>query len=426
MICHTKRKKKKIENQRKFHFQFEYFCEKFAKKKLNVDERLTWFCIVIVSRCLCNSIIFDSSNMAAIFFESGTRTLFNLLLGLLMSPSSRPRWLSSSFNAFRGGVASEAAAKIAESSVVLLLDLVSGCGLSGMGWKVWLLLLDLVSLYRISSCFWLSAYFSCSSRSALVWCRSLIWSWSLDSLILFARISASKSPILSIKWSRSFLNICTSSLRIKFIWLWNADDAVVDDLPVANFWSLSSAVREVRLCITSSKFHSSLSELLLGSEVRRAVNALEMLLPYAKKIKIKRRDLCVRLDRVQLDLIKKFFSSLPTLSRERSVRTISMLTWTPADPAVDEALCASFEELVSVEKPESCMTLPLPSPLFGSFLPLCELLRLRVSSDDVWIISTPLPPLLLLPSLLPLLLKLLLLLFSLRRTRIPGSHSRLH
>lgn len=93
-----------------------------------------------------------------------------------------------------------------------------------------------------------------------------------------------------------------------------------------------------------------------------------------------------------------------------------MLTWAPAEPAVDEALCASFDELVSVEKPESCMTLPLPSPpLFGSFLPLCELLRLLIRSDDDWI--SPAPPLLL-PSLLTLL-------FSLRRTRIPGSHSRL-
>jgi len=42
-----------------------------------------------------------------------------------------------------------------------------------------------------------------------------------------------------------------------------------------------------------------------------------------------------------------------------------------------------LEELVSVEKPESCTTLPLLfSPLFGSFLPLCELLRLRVSDED--------------------------------------------
>lgn len=52
-------------------------------------------------------------------------------------------------------------------------------------------------------------------------------------------------------------------------------------------------------------------------------------------------------------------------------------------PFVDEALCPSFDELVSVEKPESCTTLPLLfSPLFGSFLPLCELLRLRVSDDE--------------------------------------------
>lgn len=55
-----------------------------------------------------------------------------------------------------------------------------------------------------------------------------------------------------------------------------------------------------------------------------------------------------------------------------------------APPVVDEALCVSLDEDVSVEKPESCMTtLPLlPSPLFGSFLPLCELLLLRISDDD--------------------------------------------
>lgn len=52
------------------------------------------------------------------------------------------------------------------------------------------------------------------------------------------------------------------------------------------------------------------------------------------------------------------------------------------------------------------MTLPLfASPLFGSFLPLCELLRLRTNEDEV--------------------ISLLSFWFSLRRTRIPGSHSRL-
>lgn len=58
----------------------------------------------------------------------------------------------------------------------------------------------------------------------------------------------------------------------------------------------------------------------------------------------------------------------------------------PVDvPVVDEALWVSLDEDVSVEKPESCITtlLPLlPSPLFGSFLPLCELLLLRISDDD--------------------------------------------
>lgn len=51
-------------------------------------------------------------------------------------------------------------------------------------------------------------------------------------------------------------------------------------------------------------------------------------------------------------------------------------------PFVDEALWPSFDELVSVEKPESCTTLPLFSPLFGSFFPLWELLRLRVNEDE--------------------------------------------
>lgn len=62
------------------------------------------------------------------------------------------------------------------------------------------------------------------------------------------------------------------------------------------------------------------------------------------------------------------------------------MTWprlTVIAPLVEEALWPSLEELVSVEKPESWTTLPLLfSPLFGSFLPLCELLRLRVSDED--------------------------------------------
>ena len=92
-------------------------------------QRLTWFCTVIVSRCLCNSTIFVSSNMAAIFFESGTRTLFSLLLGLLISPSSLPSWFSSSFNCFDVLGADE----IAESSTLDVLR--SFCGLLGMDWK---------------------------------------------------------------------------------------------------------------------------------------------------------------------------------------------------------------------------------------------------------------------------------------------------
>ena len=42
-----------------------------------------------------------------------------------------------------------------------------------------------------------------------------------------------------------------------------------------------------------------------------------------------------------------------------------------------------MDELVSVENPESCTTLPLLfSPLLGSFLPLCELLRLRDNEEE--------------------------------------------
>lgn len=85
---------------------------------------------------------------------------------------------------------------------------------------------------------------------------------------------------------------------------------------------------------------------------------------------------------------------------------------------MEEALCPSLEELVSVEKPESCTTLPLLfSPLFGSFLPLCELLLLRVSDDDVG--SAPAPEdaaaVVVDGSLCD----------SLRFMRMPGSHSRL-
>lgn len=75
-------------------------------------------------------------------------------------------------------------------------------------------------------------------------------------------------------------------------------------------------------------------------------------------------------------------------------------------PVVEDALCVSLDELVSVEKPESCTTLPLPSPLFGSFLPLCELLRLLINDDaDI--------------SAFSFCVNFLL-------TLIPGSHSRLH
>lgn len=92
--------------------------------------KLTWFCTVIVSRCRCSSTMFVSSNMAAIFFESGTRTLFSLLLGLLISPSRRPSWFSSSLSCFDVFGADE----IAESSALDVLW--SFCGLIGMGWKV--------------------------------------------------------------------------------------------------------------------------------------------------------------------------------------------------------------------------------------------------------------------------------------------------
>lgn len=53
------------------------------------DKNLTWFWTVIVSRCLCSSTMFVSSNMAAIFFESATRTLLQRS-GELTKPSNRP------------------------------------------------------------------------------------------------------------------------------------------------------------------------------------------------------------------------------------------------------------------------------------------------------------------------------------------------
>lgn len=51
---------------------------------------LTWFCTVMVSRCLCNSTILVSNNMAVIFLESVTRTLL-LRFGVLTKPSNRPK-----------------------------------------------------------------------------------------------------------------------------------------------------------------------------------------------------------------------------------------------------------------------------------------------------------------------------------------------
>lgn len=87
---------------------------------------------------------------------------------------------------------------------------------------------------------------------------------------------------------------------------------------------------------------------------------------------------------------------------------------------MEEALCPSLEELVSVEKPESCTTLPLLfSPLFGSFLPLCELLLLRVSDDDVG--SAPAPE----DAAAVAVVVDGSLCDSLRFMRMPGSHSRL-
>lgn len=107
----------------------------------------------------------------------------------------------------------------------------------------------------------------------------------------------------------------------------------------------------------------------------------------------------------------KFHSSSSVSADGRCTGLVTVLG--PAvdvEPFVEDALCVSFDELVSVEKPESCTTLPLlPSPLFGSFLPLCELLRLRISDDD---------------DVSPTVADSFCT--NLRRTRIPGSHSRLN
>lgn len=213
--------------------------------------------------------MFVSSNMAAIFFESGTRTLFSLLFGLLISPSRRPSWFSSSFSCFGW---------FADSSALDAFR--SFCGFIGMGWKVefgrfltiddmvvasfdelwkyswfkpltnitavqithfnWLLETSRWSFNLFSSYFWLMADFSWSSSSTLVCCSSISCSWSFDSFILLARNSASISPILSIRWSRSLRNIWTFSLLMKFNWLWN-DEAPADvdwpaTLRLLNFW----------------------------------------------------------------------------------------------------------------------------------------------------------------------------------------------
>lgn len=66
--------------------------------------------------------------MAAIFFESGTRTLFDLFRGLLISPSSRPSLFSSSFCCLDVlGVDERSSALDVWRSL---------CGFTGMGWKV--------------------------------------------------------------------------------------------------------------------------------------------------------------------------------------------------------------------------------------------------------------------------------------------------
>lgn len=239
----------------------------------------------------------------------------------------------------------------------------------------------------VSSSFWLSAVRNCSSRSRLTKFNAFT-----STSIWFVRIrpattSASISANLSSKRSRSFRSVAISSPLMRFNSSWNISDrclllvvSCVAPMYWSSWWwwwwwwcecgllsstsinrkcSISSRSRVLFLCITSNKFHSSSSA---SCDDTRWKPDAELLPP--------------------------------------------MTVVAPA-PFVDVALCVSFDELVSVENPESWITLPLlPSPLFGSFLPLCELLRLRVNEDELWISDVS-------------------LCVSLRRTRIPGSHSRL-
>lgn len=76
----------------------------------------------MVNRCLCNSTIFVSNNMAAIFFESVTRTRL-LRFGELTKPSNRPK-LKSFFNCFcDDDVVVVVVADIGNKSYVLLSPL---------------------------------------------------------------------------------------------------------------------------------------------------------------------------------------------------------------------------------------------------------------------------------------------------------------
>lgn len=425
---------------------------------------LTWFWIVIVSKCRCSSTMFVSSSMAAIFFESGTRTLLRRLPGLLMSPSSLPSWFSSFLSCLD---------VVASSAPVLPR---TRCGLIAIGWKVAASLDvrvfessdELMREQRVKEIDEMEklinettfatphqltlqrqihyddvahtydlALLSASLRAQL-WFHAVPRS-ALAVLILWCESRAPRPPYHPSY--PSYYHAPSAEDAHSPCWHSSVDFGMMQHHHRRHCPSSPRALAIVRQrCCGCWTFDNCLSRQLTGTfayvshredstthyhrchwRPNWAVHLmyLKCYCPVESDGETTTTKLCVRnfifLERWAFNWCVAALVAEATLV----VSLYLLLTWTPAEPAVDEALCASFEELVSVEKPESCMTLPLPSPpLFGSFLPLWELLRLRHNSDVDWIspTTTPLP---LLPSLL------IWLLFSFRLTLIPGSHSRL-